>query len=127
MYGLRTFVAVTWLRTFATTAALVVAVGLCVMLVGLTRAPGVDVGDTFRVIPRVNHMSSVTSGLDVKSEVHLAGDPAQVSDGPPDDSFAMPLSATPTPDLISLPVDLPLAIANPTRSTDPAGCRGPPA
>lgn len=124
--GTRVLVTATWVRAFAATTAFVIAVGLCVVLLGMSRHPNVDVGSAFQVIPRVSNAGFVVSGVDVETEIHLTDDAVDYSAEPPDDLIAEPLPAvTLTPDLAVLTTIVPVtAFSN--RLVGSGASRGPP-
>lgn len=118
-----------WLRTSAaTTTTFLIAIGLCMLLVGLTRTPGVEAGDTFQFIPRNVQAHAASSVLNPYSQPSSASDPTEDSgDEPPVDPPAIlpsPVVAGAQPLRIVLP-DSP--VGRPTWVAIAAGCRGPPA
>lgn len=124
---MRVLVTSTWVRAFAATTVFVIAVGLCVVLLGMSRHPNVDVGSAFQVIPRVSNAGFVVSGLDVETEIHLADDAVDYSAEPPDDLFAEPLPPVIlTPDLAALATTLPATAVYPGRLIAGGTSRGPP-
>lgn len=117
-----------WLRTFAATTAVVVAIGLCMLLVGLTRTPGVEAVDTFQFIPRSTQPSAASCLLNPHAQPSSASTATEDSgDEPPVEPPAIlpsPLVAGPEPLRIVLP-DSPVGPFTWTGTA--AGCRGPPA
>lgn len=117
------------LRASVAAIACVVAVGLCLLLIGLARAPHLHVGGTFQFIPRTIPTSSASFAPIAHPQTAAAGGPSQDLDSDPP---CGPLAALPSPlqwnpALVRLAVVHPAAASYLTRIAGTVTCRGPPA